>query len=166
MLKSELFFHSTRGMLAVISVLLILNVLPIAEAAQSRPRIGLMLGGGGARGMAHVGVLKTLEEMRIPIDCVAGASMGSIIGGLYASGMTPEEMEKTLTQIDWPDVFKDGPPRADLPFRTKQEQRVLLNANAGVGLNRDGVQLPKGLLEGSESVVAAGRTVVASRQRL
>ena len=136
------------------SILLLLLVVILTSAAlysepaltKERPRIGLVLGGGGARGIAHVGVLKVLEDLRIPIDCVAGTSMGSIIGGLYASGMTPEQMEKTLGQMDWPQVFQDGPPRADLPFRTKQEQRVLINAR--VGLDRDGVQLPKGLLEG------------------
>ncbi|MCP5196649.1 MAG: patatin-like phospholipase family protein [Gammaproteobacteria bacterium] len=122
------------------------NTVLAAETAQHRLRVGLVLGGGGARGMAHVGVLKTLEEMHIPVDCIAGTSMGSIIGGLYASGMTPKDMEQTLERITWPEVFKDGPPRADLPFRTKQEERILLNAE--VGLGADGAQLPKGLLEG------------------
>ncbi|MBL8251588.1 MAG: patatin-like phospholipase family protein [Candidatus Competibacter sp.] len=115
-------------------------------AERSRPRIGLALGGGGARGIAHIGVLKLLEEMRIPIDCIAGTSMGSIIGGLYASGMSVEQMSATLQDIDWPQVFSDGPPRAELPFRIKEEQRVLLNAR--VGLKQGRVQLPMGLLEG------------------
>ncbi|MEI2782733.1 MAG: patatin-like phospholipase family protein [Candidatus Competibacter sp.] len=119
---------------------------PVAEAAPNRPRIGLALGGGGARGIAHVGVLKTLEEMRVPVDCIAGTSMGSIIGGLYASGMSPEQMSEAVQRIDWPAAFTDGPPRADLPFRVKEEQRVLLNAE--VGLKQGKVQLPKGLLEG------------------
>lgn len=134
---------------ALVFLLLLLTTWTLCSTpaiAKERLRIGLVLGGGGARGIAHVGVLKVLEEMRIPIDCVAGTSMGSIIGGLYASGMTPAQMEKTLGEMDWPQVFQDGPPRADLPFRTKQEQRVLLNGR--VGLDRDGVQLPKGLLEG------------------
>ncbi len=134
------------ALLLFMNLLLTPSILSSAQAASGRPRIGLVLGGGGARGMAHVGVLKVLEEMRIPIDCVAGTSMGSIIGGLYASGMTVDDMEQTLARINWPEVFRDGPPRADLPFRTKQEQRVLLSAT--VGLNREGVQLPKGLLEG------------------
>ena len=91
--------------------------VPTAEAARTRPRVGLVLGGGGARGLSHVGVLKVLEELRVPIDCIAGTSMGSIIGGLYASGMTPERMDETLGKIDWPQVFTDGPParRSALP---------------------------------------------------
>ena len=119
----------------------------VADAAPRRPRVGLVLGGGGARGIAHVGVLKMLQELRVPVDCVAGTSMGSIIGGLYAAGMTPEEMTETVQRIDWPAAFTDGPPRADLPFRTKQEQRVLLTNN-GVGIKDGQVQLPQGLLQG------------------
>ncbi len=135
-------------MLLVLSGLMPLpDSLPTAEAAQKRPRVGLVLGGGGARGLAHVGVLKMLEELHVPIDCIAGTSMGSIIGGLYASGMTPDKMDETLGKIDWPQVFTDGPPRADLPFRTKQEQRVLLT-DKGVGIKDGRVQLPLGLLQG------------------
>lgn len=119
---------------------------PANAVERGRPRVGLALGGGGARGIAHIGVLKLLEEMRVPIDCIAGTSMGSIIGGLYASGMSVDQMSDTLQEIDWPRVFSDGPPRADLPFRIKQEQRVLLNAR--VGLKQGKVRLPMGLLEG------------------
>ncbi|MFZ1643863.1 MAG: patatin-like phospholipase family protein, partial [Candidatus Contendobacter sp.] len=108
---------------------------------------GLVLGGGGARGIAHVGVLKMLQELHVPVDCVAGTSMGSIIGGLYAAGMTPQEMTETVQRIDWPQAFTDGPPRADLPFRTKQQQRVLLTNN-GVGVKDGQVRLPQGLLQG------------------
>jgi NTE family protein len=117
-----------------------------AANAEHRPRIGLVLGGGGARGIAHIGVLKRLEEMRIPIDCIAGTSMGSIVGGLYAAGMTPQQLSEAVQTIDWPRAFVDGPPRATLPFRTKQEQRILLNSKLGF---KDGqVKLPKGFLEG------------------
>ncbi len=135
-----------------LAILVLLAILPSATAisadatTRNRPRIGLVLGGGGARGIAHVGVLKTLEEMHIPVDCIAGTSMGSIIGGLYASGMSPEQMSETVQRIDWPAAFTDGPPRPDLPFRTKEEQRILLNAE--IGLKQGKVQLPKGLLEG------------------
>jgi NTE family protein len=118
-----------------------------ADAAPGRARVGLVLGGGGARGIAHVGVLKMLQELHVPVDCIAGTSMGSIIGGLYAAGMTPEDMTETVQRIDWPAAFTDGPPRADLPFRTKQQQRVLLTNN-GVGIKDGQVRLPQGLLQG------------------
>ncbi len=93
-------------------------ISPSASQAQ-RPKIGLVLGGGGARGSAHVGVLKVLEELHIPIDYIAGNSMGAIVGGLYASGMTPEEIGRELQTIDWDDTFVDEPPRADRSYRRK-----------------------------------------------
>ncbi|MCC6134571.1 MAG: patatin-like phospholipase family protein [Candidatus Contendobacter sp.] len=139
------------GILLLTLLILMLRIFdpaPEAVAAGSgRPRIGLVLGGGGARGIAHIGVLKMLEELRIPVDCIAGTSMGSIIGGLYASGMTPDQMSEAVQRIDWPMAFTDGPPRADLPFRIKQEQRVLLT-NSGVGIKDGSVQLPRSLLQG------------------
>ena len=88
---------------------------------ETRPRVGLVLSGGGARGAAHVGVLKVLEEMRIPVDYVAGTSMGSIVGGLYASGMSPEEIEAAFGTYDWAGVFKSDLDREDLSFRRKRD---------------------------------------------
>ena len=69
-----------------------------------RPRIGLVLAGGGAKGGAHVGVLKVLEELHVPIDCIAGTSMGALIGGGYAAGIPADELEKFLVAIDWKKV--------------------------------------------------------------
>ena len=74
------------------------------------PRIGLVLSGGGARGSAHIGVLKVLEELRIPIHVVVGTSMGSLVGGSYAAGLTPEILEQRVTQVDWNTLFNDDPP--------------------------------------------------------
>src|SRR6266481_7881629 len=65
-----------------------------------RPRICVVLSGGGARGIAHIGVLKVLEDLKIPIDCIAGTSMGAIVGGLYASGMTALEIDATMRSLD------------------------------------------------------------------
>jgi NTE family protein len=93
---------------------------PAAPAA-ARPRIGLALSGGGARGAAHVGVLKVLEELRVPVDCVTGTSMGSVVGGSFAAGTTPAEMEQIITQTDWSEVFSDRPPRAEISPRLKQD---------------------------------------------
>jgi len=83
---------------------------PIPPAAK-RPKICLVLSGGGARGAAHVGVIKVLEEYRIPIDCIAGTSMGALVGAAYASGMSVAEMEKFVASISTEKLFNDNPPR-------------------------------------------------------
>ena len=99
-----------------------------------RPRIGLVLGGGGARGAAHIGVLKELERLQIPIDAIAGTSMGAIVGGLYASGMSPAELENVVAEMDWAQALKDEPARSDLRFRRKEdEQRFPINPDIGPG---------------------------------
>jgi NTE family protein len=89
--------------------------------APTRPRIGLVLSGGGARGLAHVGALKVLEELRIPIDVVTGTSMGAIVGGLYASGMSAIELERELKAVRWSDVFASRVERKQLSQRRKEE---------------------------------------------
>jgi len=89
--------------------------------AVDRPRIGLALGGGGARGAAHIGVLQVLKEMNVPIDYVAGTSMGSIVGALYAVGIQPEEIEIIVTGVDWDDLFSDRPERTKRIYRRKQD---------------------------------------------
>ena len=106
-----------------------------------------MLSGGGARGAAHVGVLKVLEEMRVPIDAVAGTSMGAVVGGLYASGLSPRQIEKLMTSIDWQDAFRDRPPREDLTLRRKQEDESFL-VKFPLGFHDGRVVLPRGLIQG------------------
>ncbi len=119
------------------------------EAEQPRPRIGLVLGGGGARGAAHVGVLKELERLRIPVDAIAGTSMGAIVGGLYATGMSAKELEDLVNTIDWTGTLSDTPERQDLSFRRKQDEREFpINFELGV---RDGdLLLPKGVIQGQK----------------
>ena len=87
------------------------------SAPAHRPRIGVVFGGGGAKGAAHIGVLKVLEEQRIPVDYVGGTSMGAIVGALYASGLSAAELEKVITAIDWKDVFKGDPDRREIDYR-------------------------------------------------
>ena len=94
---------------------------PALARVAGRPKVGLVLSGGGARGVAHIGVLKVLEELRVPVDFIAGTSMGSLVGGIYASGMSPEEMEKRIKAIDWEDIFRDNPARQDIPWRQKRD---------------------------------------------
>ena len=126
------------------------SVAAEAPKEQSRPKIGLVLSGGGARGAAHVGVIKVLEELRIPIDIITGTSMGSIVGGLYASGMTSDELEKTVTGIDWAEAFKDVIPREDRSFRRKTDDTTYLIPHKP-GLSDDlKIKLPSGLLQGQK----------------
>jgi NTE family protein len=104
----------------VIAVLLLAAACASA-IAQDRPRVGLVLSGGGARGLAHVGVLQVLEQERIPIDAVAGTSMGAIVGGLYASGMRADELDATMRGVDWVNVFSRRVDRQHLSQRRKEE---------------------------------------------
>jgi len=110
---------------------------PIPHDGTARPRIGLVLSGGGARGLAHVGVLKVLERERIPVDLIAGTSMGAIIGGLYASGMSATEIERELLQVRWDEVFSPRVDRPLLPQRRK-EQDFEFSPALELGM-RDGV---------------------------
>jgi NTE family protein len=130
---------------------------PPLEASQAptpthdlaRPRICLVLSGGGARGIAHIGVLKVLEDLKIPIDCIAGTSMGAIVGGLYASGMTAHQIDVMMRSVDWQEAFRDAPPRRDLAFRRKQDDRNFL-VRLPLGLKHGKVLLPKGFIQGQK----------------
>jgi NTE family protein len=138
----------------VLAMTLVCSPAGAAEAGQrdqaaERPRIGLALSGGGARGAAHIGVLKVLEEMRIPIDYLAGTSMGSIVGGLYAAGMTPEEIEHTLNTMDWEHIFDDKPPREKRSFRRKRDDDTYL-VKAKPGFNDGELQFPLGAIQGQK----------------
>ncbi len=115
----------------------------------TRPRICLVLSGGGARGMAHIGVLKVLEDLKIPIDCIAGTSMGAIVGGLYASGMTAQKIDATMRSVDWQEAFRDAPPRRDLAFRRKQDDSNFL-VRLPLGLKHGKILLPKGFIQGQK----------------
>ena len=115
----------------------------------SRPRICLVLSGGGARGIAHIGVLKVLEDLKIPIDCIAGTSMGAIVGGLYASGITALDIDATMRSLDWQEAFRDAPPRRDLAFRRKQDDRNFL-VRLPLGLKHGQILLPKGFIQGQK----------------
>jgi NTE family protein len=117
--------------------------------SKKRPRIGLVLGGGGARGAAHVGVLKVLEELRIPVDYIAGTSMGSIVGGLYASGMNAEQIEQTMDTIDWKTLFDDDPARAERSFRRKRDDD-LYTFKASIGVHDGKLEIPLAYIRGQK----------------
>lgn len=145
--------------LFVVAVALGLSVAvpPVVERAYGQdepeapgPTIGLVLSGGGAKGFAHLGVLKVLEEYRVPVHVITGTSMGSIMGGLYASGLSTTEIEATLSSVAWAALFDDQPPREDLDFGRKEEDlRYLFDLGLGVRLPPK-VILPSGLVAGQK----------------
>ena len=120
---------------------------PPVFAANGRPRIGLVLGGGGAKGFAHIGVIEELERRHIPIDVIAGTSMGAVVGSMYAIGNDAAGIKAIAGGIDWVTVFNDRPERNELSFRRKREVReILLNYRLGI---EDGKPvLPRGALGG------------------
>jgi NTE family protein len=114
-----------------------------------RPKIALVLSGGGARGAAHVGVIKLLEELRIPIDIIAGTSMGALVGAAYASGTPISELETRFKTTNWNDVFNDASPRQDRSFLRKEEDQVHL-LKLEMGVKDYSVRLPAGAISGQK----------------
>jgi NTE family protein len=119
-----------------------------SSAPRRRPKIGVALEGGGAMGLAHIGVLKWFEEHHIPVDYVAGTSMGGLVGGLYATGMSPDELRALINGMDWRKILGDRTPYEDLSFRRKEDQRAYPNSLI-FGL-REGLSLPAGLNAGHQ----------------
>jgi NTE family protein len=123
---------------------------PAKEAAQpaARPKIGIALEGGGALGLAHIGVLEWLEQHHIPVDYIAGTSMGGLVGGFYASGKSPAELRKLVAELDWDATFGGEIPYSEISFRRKEDQRAY--PNALLLRLRSGVTLPAGLNTGQQ----------------
>jgi NTE family protein len=113
------------------------------DQAGPRPRIALVLSGGGARGFAHVGVLRALKDMRVPVDVVAGVSMGAVVGGAFAAGRSVEELESFVRNTNWTGVVADRPPRDDLAFR-RREDDLIVPSRIELGLGASGIELPPG----------------------
>src|SRR6202011_1007141 len=142
MLLSSLWAQDTPG-----------SAQPPAEAVAAasgspRPRIGLVVEGGGALGLAHVGVIKWLEENRIPVDVIAGTSMGALVGGIYASGESPDQISALIRHINWSEVLTGVTPYKDLSFRRKEDRREYPNAFE-FGLKK-GTQFPSGFNSGQQ----------------
>ncbi len=121
---------------------------PASDASVSdtvRPRIGLALSGGSARGFAHVGVIEVLEQAGVPVDLIAGTSMGGVIGGLYASGLTTEDLRKVASEVDWDRIFSDAPERRNLPIERKPEQGRTV---VGLPIIDGRPRIPSGIIQG------------------
>ncbi len=114
---------------------------------KDRPTIGLVLGGGGAKGLAHVGVIKVLEENQIPVDVIAGTSMGAIVGALYASGYSADELENITTGMDWHSVFNDKTSRGRSTFRRKTDELGFLT-DYKITFKDGKIVLPQGIIQG------------------
>jgi len=120
----------------------------VAPAVSSRPKIGVALEGGGALGEAHIGVLKWFELHHIPIDYLAGTSMGGLVGGMYATGKSAEDIREILLNADWPLLLSGGTPYEQLSFRRKEDTRAVPNSIV-IGL-KHGAALPPGLNTGHQ----------------
>lgn len=147
---------SRYALMAACALWLLLSGVAMAQdgdapqSAPERPRIGLVLSGGGARGAAHLGVIRVLEQMRIPIDAVAGTSMGAVVGGLYAAGLSADEIETVFRELDWQELLTDRAPRRALVYRRKQDDRSIL-AKGALGVRPgEGIELPLGLVQGQK----------------
>jgi NTE family protein len=144
-----------KSYIAVFAMALVLALANSVEvsaqqaSSQARPKIGLVLAGGGAKGAAHVGVIKVLEELGVPIDYIAGTSMGAIVGGLYASGMSADQLADAVRSIDWNDIFNDKPARENRDFRRKLDDEGFLTKYK-FGFKDGKFQLPRGVVDGQK----------------
>ncbi|MDX1755166.1 MAG: patatin-like phospholipase family protein [Marinobacter sp.] len=126
---------------------LVAQALAAPGEPASRPKVGVVLSGGGAKGLAHVGVLRVLEEIQVPVDFIAGTSAGSAVAAMYALGMPVDEIEQRFIEMDWLRSFQDTPGRTYLPVRRKQQDwRFPVTPGIGVGL--EGVHVGRGLISG------------------
>ena len=130
--------------------------------AQARPRVALVLSGGGARGFAHVGVLKALEAARVPVDMIVGTSMGAIIGGLYASGMKADDLEREILAVDWGGLFNSREPRQLLSQRRKEED-FELSPVLQLGFRNGEFLLPTGAVSSRSLEVLLRRYTLSTR---
>ena len=125
--------------------------VPPAQPTPPRPRVCLVLSGGGALGMAHAGVIKVLEELHVPVDCVAGTSMGAIVGGLYASGYSPAELERLALDTPWREVLSPTVDRRHLPYRRKVDDLTYLT-RWELGFSDGKLRIPSSLVPGHRFV--------------
>ena len=131
-----------------------------STSVRTRPKVGLVLSGGGAKGAAHIGVLKYIEEIGIPIDYIAGTSMGSIVGGMYALGYSSEEILSIISEVDWDRLISDQVERKKISYERKSESRSqLVTIPFSVGTDQVELQsrsfknsLPTGIVSGDNLI--------------
>ncbi len=138
------------------------NARDFTKDQQARPKIGLVLGGGGAKGLAHVGVIKVLEENQIPVDVVTGTSMGAIVGALYASGYSADELENIVMELDWNELFTDETSRSRSTFRRKSDEFGFLT-DYKISFKNGKLVLPQGLIQGQNLFLQLSRLLSGTR---
>ena len=145
--------------------LLTVVVSPLIGVSQSGPQaskrmtVGIALEGGGALGLAHIGVLRWFEQHHIPVDYIAGTSMGGLVGGMYATGKSPDELERLVEGMDWSFIIAGGTPYEELAYRRKEDVRAIQNSLA-IGFKR-GASLPSGLNAGHQVGLVIDRETLA-----
>ena len=149
----------------IVVILSALTTFAQAEPqAPKRLKIGVALEGGGALGLAHIGVLKWFEQHHIPVDYIAGTSMGGLVGGFYATGKSPDDLERLVKGMNWPFIIGGETPYGDLSFRRKEDARAI-PTNLVIGFKR-GVSLPSGLNAGHQiSLIVDHETLAYSAVR-
>ena len=176
--RSSMFSRNRRFFLcsAIAAIIALSNVAVYAQAqaqeskpqaqqsaqnqpGTSRPKIGVALEGGGALGLAHIGVLQWFEDHHIPIDYLAGTSMGGLVGGLYATGKSPQELQELVKEQKWDIIIGGQIPYEDLSYRRKEDLRAIQNS-IKLGL-KHGLSTPSGLNSGSEITLLIDRETLA-----
>ena len=137
-------------------LLFLLSGLVLSEeenTGRKHPFTVVVLSGGGARGIAHIGVLKVIEELHIPVDMIVGTSMGAVVGGLYAAGLSPSEIEKKMLEVDWDDIFSNNPKPMQQPYRLRKETSKYMQG-VEIGYAVDQIQIPQGIIAGQKLRIA------------
>src|SRR5580658_10510264 len=158
-------WRSHLGALRISLILFTASVSSLIAVAQNGPpapkrlTIGVALEGGGALGLAHIGVLRWFEQHHIPIDYISGNSMGALVGGMYATGKSPDELEVLVKHMDWPFIIGGQTPYQDLSFRRKEDERAVQN-DLVIGF-KHGASLPSGLSSGHQISLVIDRETLA-----
>jgi len=143
--------NSKLHLYIVYSIFIISSLFTVSAASDtlqtSRPKVGLVLSGGGALGFAHVGVLKVLQDLKVPVDCIVGTSIGALVGGTFAAGVSTEHLERTIYATDINALFDDNPPRSEITQLIKRDEYIPL-FELSMGFNNFKIQLPSGASAG------------------
>ena len=125
------------------------ELYPQQSHSLARPKVGLVLSGGGARGLAHIGIIRVLEEMHVPVDIVVGTSAGSAVAALYAMGLPVEVIEHRFHEMNWQRGFQDKLDRSGLSMRRKRDS-LMHSVDVTLGFNQEGLRLKNALVQGQQ----------------